>query len=45
MRQTWVLPPVVDKSQPLKVASSLSDASVLAVPPALAAWPVVSVAQ
>ena len=45
MRQTAVEPLVVDRSQPVKVASSFNAASVLAVPPKLAAWPLVSVAQ
>ena len=46
MRQTCVVPPVVAMSQSAgKVASVFSKASVLAVPPALAVWPVVSVAQ
>ena len=45
MRQTCVVPPVVARSQPVKVLAFFRLARVLAVPPKLAAWPLVSVAQ
>ena len=45
MRQTAVEPLAADRSQPVKVAPDFSAVSVLAVPPKLAAWPLVSVAS
>ena len=44
-RQVAVLPPVLDRLQPVKVASSLSSAVVLPVPNALVDRPELSVAQ